>query len=83
MAELLKNRYNKQLITKLGNEISRYYTSFDQQAFKQNVFYKDWKDKELKQRMRHIAVCLHQHLPADYKKAINILKPVSAKFSGF
>ncbi len=83
MPELLKNLYSKQLITNLGNEILQRCATFDQKAFNQSVFDKTWKDKELKQRMRHIAVCLHQHLPAGYKKAINILKPVSAKFSGF
>ncbi len=83
MPEPLKNLYNRSLITDLGSEISKRYTGFDQKAFERAVFDNDWKDKELKQRMRHIAECLHQHLPADYKKAINILKPVSAEFSGF
>ena len=83
MPEPLKNLYNRSLITNLASEISKRYTGFDPMAFERAVFDKNWKDKELKQRMRHIAVCLHQHLPADYKKAINILKPVSAKFSGF
>ncbi len=83
MPEPLKNLYNKQLISNLGQEIHNRYTAFDQKAFNQSVFNKKWKDKELKQRMRHIAECLHQHLPASYKKAINILKPVSAEFSGF
>ena len=83
MPELLKNLYNKQLISNLSHQIYNRYTAFDQKAFNQSVFDKNWKDKELKQRMRHIAECLHQHLPADYKKAINILKPVSAEFSGF
>ncbi len=83
MAEPLKNLYNRSLITDLGSEISKRYTGFDQNAFKQAVFDKNWKNKELKQRMRHIAECLHQHLPADYIKAISILKPVSAEFSGF
>jgi 3-methyladenine DNA glycosylase AlkC len=83
MPEPLKNLYNKQLISNLSQQIYNRYTAFDQKAFNQSIFDKNWKDKELKQRMRHIAECLHQHLPADYKKAINILKPVSAKFSGF
>ena len=83
MPEPLKNLYNKQLITNLANEISKYYTTFDQKAFNQRVFDKNWKNKELKQRMRHIAECLHEYLPDNYKKAINILRPVSAKFNSF
>lgn len=83
MPEALKNLYSKKLISDLCHSISKHYSSFDKAAFTQAVFNSDWKNKELKQRMRHIAICLHQHLPKDYKKAINILKPVSAEFSGF
>lgn len=83
MAEPLKNLYNKQLITRLGREISQHHPGFDEKSFSRSVFNKDWKDKELKQRMRHIAQSMQLHLPADYKKAIAILKPVAAKFSGF
>ena len=83
MHEPLKNLYSKQLITNLGNEILKRCDTFDQKTFNQNIFDEDWENKELKQRMRHIAECLHQHLPANYKKAINILKPVSIQFSGF
>ena len=83
MPEPLKNLYSKQLIENLGNEISKRYAGFGQKAFSQSVFDEDWKNKELKQRMRHIAECLYQHLPANYEKAINILKPVSTQFSGF
>lgn len=82
MPEPLKNLYNKALITDLGNEMIKHCDSFDQKAFIQSVFDRNWKDKELKQRMRHIAGCLHQHIPGNYKKAINILRPVSEKFSG-
>jgi len=83
MPEPLKNLYNKELITALGSKIFEHCDSFDQKTFRQSVFDKNWKARELKQRMRHIAECLHRHLPTDYKKAINILKPVSTQFSGF
>ncbi len=83
MAEPLKNLYTKALIQNLCSEISARHKAFDSTAFSRDVFCKDWKNKELKQRMRHITLCLHQHLPANYKKAITILKPASKKFTGF
>ena len=83
MAELLKNLYNEQLITDLCKEILKHDNTFDHKAFKQSVFDKNWKGKELKQRMRHIAECLHHQLPDDFKKSIKILRPVSTKFNGF
>jgi len=83
MAEPLKNLYNKPLIKNIGNEISKHYKTFDTTAFSHSVFDKHWQNKELKQRMHHIAECLHAHLPSNYKKAIKILKPVAEKFEGF
>ena len=83
MPEPLKNLYDRKLISNLGHEVSNHYASFDQAAFSQSVFDEDWKQKELKQRMRHIAQCLHQHLPGDYKQAIKTLQPVAAQFNGF
>jgi 3-methyladenine DNA glycosylase AlkC len=83
MAEPLKNLYNKQFINRLGNDISKHYPAFDKKTFSHHVFSNNWESKELKQRMRHIAECLHKHLPGNYKKAIAILKPVASRFSGF
>ena len=59
------------------------YPTFDQKSFYKTIFDERWKNKELKQRMRHIAECLHQYLPTNYSESINILKTVSAEFSGF
>ncbi len=83
MPEPLKNLYSTALIKNLGNRIFERCDDFDRKAFGRSVFDENWKDRELKQRMRHIAECLHQHLPANYKKTIKILKPVSTHFSGF
>ena len=79
----LKNLYNKSLIENLGNRIFDHHADFEQKAFTQSVFDKNWKDKALKQRMRHITESLHLYLPDDYKRAIEILKPVASQFSGF
>ena len=81
--EPLKNLYSKKLLDNLANEIKKQYSAFDKTAFKKSVFDREWEKKELKQRMRHIAECLHLHLPSNYKKTIKILKPASEKFEGF
>lgn len=83
MPEPLKNLYSKSLIENLSSEISKYYSVFDKNAFRRSVFDKGWKNKELKQRMRHIAERLHDFLPANYKKSIKILRAVAVKFDGF
>lgn len=83
MPEPLKNCYTPEFIQQLSAELSNVYPRFNGPAFHQAVFDRDWQDKELKQRMRHIALCLHKQLPTDYETAINILKPVSEKFHGY
>ncbi len=83
MPEPLKNLYTTELIGQLSDEIAARYPAFDRPAFEQSIFDTDWAAKELKQRMRHIANCLHHFLPDSYPVAIDILKPVSEKFNGF
>jgi len=83
MPEPLKNAYNKKFITTLSKEISNVYPSFQSKEFQRSIFDADWKQKELKQRMRHITETLAAYLPDDYAEALTILKPASEKFGGF
>ena len=77
MADLLKNIYNKKSIGKLSSEIKKVYSGFNEKKFVRNIFNKEWEKKELKQRIRHISGNMQQGLPDNYKKALDILKPVS------
>ena len=47
------------------------------------IFDNNWKDKALKQRMKHISASLHHYLPMQYSDAIQILMKSSSKFRGF
>ena len=60
MAEPLKNLYNQTFIINLAHQIAKNYAAFDIDLFIKLVLDKDWKLKELKQRMRHISECMHQ-----------------------
>jgi 3-methyladenine DNA glycosylase AlkC len=83
MPEPLKNLYTPELIAKLGATIAKHHKPFKQELFVKSVLSKQWPQLELKQRMRHIAVCIHQSLPLPYTKQIAILKPVAQEFGGF
>ncbi len=83
MGALLKDLYNVQFIESLSYQLSIHCDKFDSQAFVQFVFDEFWNGKELKDRMKHISVSLHQFLPNDYVNAICVLKNVSSEFSGF
>ncbi|QSZ41872.1 DNA alkylation repair protein [Sulfurimonas aquatica] len=81
MAELLKNLYNKEYMTLLANTIETEFISFDSDNFLQSIFFDNWQNLELKQRMRHISTTLGEYLPKDYSKAINILQNVFKKMN--
>jgi len=83
MPEALKKLYSTELINDLCNGIAKKHSSFNKAAFKKSVFSDNWQEKELKQRMRHITICLHDYLPTNFKKAIVILKTVAKDCNGF
>ena len=73
MAEPLKNVYNSQFITGFCAATKAVLPSFDEATFTRQVFDKGWPQKELKQRMRHLAVVLEAHLPGDYAAQLRLL----------
>ena len=82
MAELLKNVFDRKFIKSLAADLKQSYPKFDETVFIKGVLTKDWPEKALKQRMRHISENMQRGLPSDYKKAISLLKPVSNKYTG-
>jgi len=83
MAEPLKNLYNDEFFEALCESIHAEYASFDRLKFTDLIFDSEWVNRELKARMTHIAEVLKLCLPSDYSEALEILKPVSEKSSGF
>ena len=76
--EPLKNMYNDQFFAKLTGAITSVYGAFDVPVFMARIYDDEWSDRELKDRMRHITVTLHDCLPADYRTALNIISPDAA-----
>jgi 3-methyladenine DNA glycosylase AlkC len=70
MAEPLKNIYNKPFFDNFLSNLPEVTPS----VFLPKIFDKDWENKELKQRMRHIALTLGETLPNHYPTAISILR---------
>ena len=70
-------------VKKLAQEIHSVYPELNQGKFIGEVLDPEWKNRELKQKMRHITVCLKNHLPAGYQDAIKILETIAPQFNGF
>jgi 3-methyladenine DNA glycosylase AlkC len=78
----LKDLFNKESVATLANAIHSHYPAFDSAAFSASVFDDGWQDRELKERMRHITVVLHEFLPSDYPTAIDILREARPSLAG-
>ncbi len=83
MGEPLKNIYTSDYIQKLGTELKKEYEQFDLVSFSARIFDENWLERELKDRMLHIARTLKAFLPDDYLIALNVLKKTAPEFSGF
>lgn len=77
----LKNMFNEQSVAALADAIQRAYTAFDKASFSARVFDDGWESRELKQRMRHITVVVHDFLPPDYRAALDILRRALASLA--
>ena len=90
MAELLKNVYNQAFFDKLTKALIKVNPSFSKASFLKEIFNTEWESKELKQRMRHIAIVLRNKLAGSYSdqvkkilETIEQLKKNGYKSDGF
>lgn len=75
--EPLKDQFfNRAYVTRLADDISATDSSFDSKSFVSSVLNRQWKSMELKERMHHVADCLHASLARDYKAGIRLLTPI-------
>lgn len=82
MPEPLKNLYNEAFFEDFSNTLVKTIKSFDKKTFTKQVFSAEWDGYELKQRMRHVSVVLHNFLDADFTKASKQLHAVTDTLLG-
>lgn len=76
----LKDLYTKEFIHDLADKAHGLYKPFDKKGFISGVLDKQWKSRELKNRMRHITLNLRQHLPDNFKKSSGIICALAPLF---
>lgn len=77
MAEFqLKNMYNASFFEEFSTYFKSVHSDFPKEKFIKLIFDEEWEARELKQRMRHITLCLGEVLPNDYRIALEIMKRV-------
>ena len=76
MPELLKNRINYAMLSKIAADIRAVYSPFQAEAFVDSVLDESWDSLELKDRTYKVAATLGTYLPSDYAEAIGIIDKV-------
>jgi 3-methyladenine DNA glycosylase AlkC len=76
MQALKDQFFSKAYVTTLASDVKHAAADFDTKDFVRRVLDRSWKARELKDRMHHVADCLHATLSRDYKACIKILTPI-------
>lgn len=78
----LKEEFNKEFISRLADEFFLVHKSFKKKAFVDELYTPEWKNFELKERMRKITNSIHSNLPFAYTEQLECVMQVAPKFSG-
>jgi 3-methyladenine DNA glycosylase AlkC len=70
---LKESLFNRDIVAGFAAAIQAVYPAFDEETFLGAIFDEKWPDRELKDRMRQVTTVLHDHLPAGYGQATEIL----------
>lgn len=73
MASALKDIYSTQFINSFLLQLQHVYPALSIKQIAKDILCKEWHQLELKQRWRHISICMKKHLPEDYNTTIQIL----------
>lgn len=73
MAELFKNLYNKDFYHRLCLHLTECLHHFNEQEFMALMLCDNFEALELKERMSHTKVVMHQFMPTDFPQAADIL----------
>jgi 3-methyladenine DNA glycosylase AlkC len=76
---LLKDIYNKQFFHFISTVFKNNIPNFNTHKFQKHVLDKDWENRELKERMRHITVCLREYFPVNYVDCLPIISSIVAE----
>jgi 3-methyladenine DNA glycosylase AlkC len=76
---LLKDLIDQPSVTALAGAVAAAQAEVDAEAVVREVFDAAWAGRELKQRIRHVAVVLRRHLPSDYREALAVLRRAAAQ----
>ncbi len=78
MAEPLKEMFNRAYFERLAEEVERAAPKIKRAVLIKDLLHGN-DTRELNARMRHASITLRQHLPADFRKAVGVLREVAPR----
>jgi 3-methyladenine DNA glycosylase AlkC len=78
MAEPLKNIYSPVFFKQFCIVLNKVIPNFNTKLFVADIYDKDWENKELKQRMKHIAQTLNNSINLPFRDSITLVLKVVA-----
>ena len=72
MSSLLKDLYSPLFYDRLSESLLRTVPSFDKKKFVSLIYTEDFEGKELKERMRHTTLALHQFFARRFPQSCEI-----------
>lgn len=75
--------FNTDTVQKLAELLQAQHPIFDIEFFKNQVLVQNWSALNLKQRLRHITLCMHESLALPYIETLRIFEQVAPAYTGF
>ncbi len=80
--EPLKNMLSADFVCLIAKALKKADKNFDEAGFQHTVIDKTWKQKELKQRIRHISTVMTAFLPYPFRRQLGIILEAAPAFRG-
>lgn len=74
MSYKLKDLYSPSFYANFAEVLKKVLPSFNASAFTEKIFHADWENMELKDRMRHTSLVLHDFFPEDFEEATLVIE---------
>ncbi|MCU6708793.1 DNA alkylation repair protein [Paenibacillus sp. J5C_2022] len=82
MAETFAGKYTEAFLRQFADKVKGRYAAFDEEQFMRLIQDEHWEQEQLKQRIRHISVALHETLPQSYREALDVLGDIAPQCRG-
>jgi len=75
--------FTKHSLDAMMTALSKYYPKLEVKKFKKSIYDSEWKNRAIKQKMRHVTECMHKVLPESFDESLDILLKAAPEIKGW